>query len=78
METETDRLQERGRGRLSYSCLSLTHKVSASSDLSPAFLFWQEKKNVGAIYFPLNIQTLKPYRTHISSPVSLTIDGTVT
>lgn len=44
METETDRLQERGRGRLSYSCLSLTHKVSASSDLSPAFLFWQEKK----------------------------------
>lgn len=32
-----------------------------------------KKKNTGAVYFPLIIWTTKPYRTYISSPVSLTI-----
>lgn len=36
-----------------------------------------KKENMGVVSFPLTMQAIKPYRTHMFSPRSLTVDGTV-
>ena len=79
---------ESGDGETSYKkeimvdsvthALSLRHSVCTNSDFSPAFLFWQKKENMGAVYLPLIIQPVEAYRTHIPSLVSLAVGGTVT
>lgn len=37
-----------------------------------------KKENMGAVYLPLITQPVEAYRTHIPSPVSPAVDGTVT
>ena len=56
--------------------LCLSDNICTDSDFSPAFLFWK-KENMGIIYSPRIMQTIKPHRTQAFSPGSLTVDGTV-